>query len=180
MISIPLVSILLWILAAAIWYFFLSAFIWGAGYAPTSMAEVGRVGDLLNLRVGDVFYDLGSGYGRMLFAIADRYDVSCVGVEIDPLKCWWTNFMIKRKKLRDRVSVIQSNFLKVNLKDADRVFLFLSSSTDIMDKIREKLLSEMKGGALVISYTHKFKDWKPSETSGKLFLYHIPNREQVT
>lgn len=174
MISIPIASVLLWLVAGVVWYYFLSGFIWGAGYAPTSRNEIEKVARLLKLEKGGVFYDLGSGNGRMLFEIAKRYGSKCVGVEVDPLKCLWSNFMIGRKKLRNEVIVIRSNFLQFNLHEAERVFVFLSSSTSVMEKLREKLQSEMKPGSLVVSYTHRFKNWRPEEVNGKLFLYSIP------
>ena len=174
MIQVPVVSILLWTLSGLISYYFLSSFIWGSGYAPTSRSEIDRVVQLLRLEEGQVFYVLGSGYGRMIFAIAERYEIKCVGIEADPLKCWWSNTMIQRKSLKGKVSVIRSNFLEVNLQEAERVFVFLSTATDIMEKLRKKLQAEMKPGSLVISYTHRFKNWQPDETSGKLSLYSVP------
>ncbi|MGI0091618.1 MAG: SAM-dependent methyltransferase [Nitrososphaerales archaeon] len=173
----PLPSIILFSLAGLIAYFFLSGFIWGAGYAPTSEKEIANVARLLNLKKGETFYDLGSGYGRMIIAIAERYGVNCVGVEIDPLKCWWTNLAIRRKKLQGSVKVINSNFLKVNLEEAAHVFLFLSNAAGIMERLRKKLFSEMKPGTVIVSYMHRFKNWPPEKQEGKLFVYLIPSEK---
>ena len=171
---IPLPSILLFLLAGAIAYYFLSGFIWGAGYAPTSRNEIAKVANLLDLKSGQTFYDLGCGYGRMIFAIAKSYNVKCVGVEVDPLKCWWIRFMARQKKLEGKVTVIHSNLLDVNLENAENVFVFLSNTTSIMKKLKEKLFREMKPGGRVVSYVHRFSDWPPDRVGGDLFLYSIP------
>ena len=173
--AVPTLSILLWVLAGLIGYYFLSGFIWGAGYAPTSKGEIDRIAELLNVGNGK-FYDLGSGFGRIVISLADRYDANCVGVEVDPLKCWWSNLMIRRKKLQGRISMIHSNFLNVNLGDADKVFIFLSGGTDIMERLRKKMWEEMKPESLVVSYVHKFSNWTPVKRNGRLFLYSIPTR----
>jgi len=177
--SIPPISILLWAFAAVMAYYFLGGFIWGAGYAPTSYKEIEKVARFLDLKEGNTFYDLGCGYGRMIMTIAQRYPVQCDGVEIDPIKCWWTRFMIKRKKLEDKVKIIQSNIFDVNLSEAENVFVFLSKSTDIMKRLREKMFREMKPGAHVVSYVHRFNDWAPEKVEGSLYLYSIPEHANV-
>jgi Histone methylation protein DOT1 len=172
---LPLQSILLFSLAAFIGYFFLSGFIWGAGYYPTSGKEIDSVARLLCLDKDSKFYDLGSGYGRMVLGISQRFAVSTVGVEVDPIKCWWTRQVIKRKKLGSRVKIVNSNFLNIDLSEADGIFVFLSSETKIMRKLHEKLFEELKPGTKVVSYVHQFKNWNPDRVEGKLFLYSIPN-----
>ncbi|MDA4129980.1 MAG: class I SAM-dependent methyltransferase [Thaumarchaeota archaeon] len=163
-------------MAGFIGYFFLSGFIWGAGYYPTSRKEIDAVVKLLHLSKDSRFYDLGSGYGRMIVGVGQKFGIKSIGVEADPLKYWWTRQVISRKKLGTTVSVIHSNFLNVDLKDADGVFVFLSSETKIMRKLQEKLFQEMRPGARVVSYIHRFKNWTPEEVEGKLSLYSIPER----
>jgi 16S rRNA A1518/A1519 N6-dimethyltransferase RsmA/KsgA/DIM1 with predicted DNA glycosylase/AP lyase activity len=171
---LPPLSILLFVLAGLIAYYFLSGFIWGAGYAPTSAREVGKVASLIDLKKDDTFYDLGCGYGRLIFAMAQRCDAQCVGVEIDPIKCWWIRRMIKRKNLGGRVRIIHSNFLDFNLMSTEKAFVFLSNATSIMTKLRDKMFREMKPGARVVSYSHRFADWNPEKIEGNLYLYLIP------
>jgi histone methylation protein DOT1 len=171
---LPLVSIILFLSAAFMGYFFLSGFIWGAGYYPTSKKEIETVARLLEIHAGFRFYDLGSGYGRMIVTISERYKASSVGVEIDPIKCWWTSRVIKRKKLVGLVKVMKSNFLRVNLQEADGIFVFLTRETKIMEKLREKIFRECKPGIKVVSFEHEFKGWIPTRTEGKLFLYSTP------
>ena len=170
----PIQSVLLFAIAAFLAYFFLSGFIWGAGYAPTSRKEIDTALRLLNLKENSKFYDLGSGYGRMVIAAAEKSKLSTTGVEIDPIKCWWTNLAIKRKKLLGRARVIRSNFFDVNLRDADGIFVFLSSETHVMQKLQEKIFKESKPGTKVISYVHRFKSWTPSAVERNLFLYIVP------
>ncbi|MHB1869072.1 MAG: SAM-dependent methyltransferase [Nitrososphaerales archaeon] len=175
---VPLISIIMWVLAGVMAYYFLGGFIWGAGYAPTDRKEIEKVARFLNLKEGKTFYDLGSGYGRMVITIAQNCNVNCIGVEMDPVKCWWTRFMIKRKKLEAKVKIIQSNILNVNLSEAENVFIFLSKTTDIMKRLREKMFREMKPGAHVVSYVHRFSDWPPEKVEGSLYLYSIPQEDK--
>jgi len=176
---LPLVSILLFSLAAFIAYFFLSGFIWGAGYYPTSKREIDIVARLLDLHEGSRFYDLGSGYGRMILTVSERYKSNSVGIEIDPIKCWWTRRAIKRKKLTGLVKVLKSNCLKVSRQEADGIFVFLTRETTIMEKLREKIFKECKPNTKVVSFEHRFKGWTPTRAEGKLFLYMTPESDAL-
>lgn len=165
--------------AGIIAFYFLGGFLWGAGYAPTSSKEIEKIAQLMDLKEGDTFYDLGCGYGRMIFATAQKYHVSSIGIEADPVKCAWIRFMIGRKKLQNRVRLIQSDFFKVNLGDATNVFIFLSKATRVMKRLQDKMLGEMKPGAHVVSYVHKFDNWEPKEKLGSLYLYEVPAQKRT-
>jgi ribosomal protein L11 methylase PrmA len=173
---LPLVSVVLFTLAAFIGYFFLSGFIWGAGYYPTSRSEIDKIGRFLELDKNSTFYDLGSGYGRMVIAIAQRFDCRSIGVEVDPIKCWWTRISIRRKNLQDKVEVQRANFLKVDLSTANAIFVFLSAEGSIMERLSEKVQKECRTGTKIVSYEHKFRSWLPSKQEGHLYLYALKER----
>jgi SAM-dependent methyltransferase len=169
----PLLSYFLFALAAFVAYFFLSGFIWGAGYYPTSSNEIDSVIRLLKLDENSTFYDLGSGYGRMIITIAQRTDAHSIGVEIDPIKCWWSRRQIRRKGLDRKVEVLHSNFLNIDLDRADAIFVFLSSEGSIMEKLYAKIRKECRPGTRIVSFEHKFKNWQPEKSEGKLHLYSL-------
>ena len=177
---LPLISIILYAIAGAMAFYFFSGMIWGVGYTPTAYEEIDRAAELLELKKGDTIYDLGCGYGRVIFRLAQKYGASCVGVEADPIKCWWIRRMIKRKKLEGKVRLIQSNLLNVDLKDVDYMFIFLTRLTSIMNKLQEKVLREMKTGARIVSYVHRFDDWNYGKNLGELYLYTIPSRNELS
>jgi SAM-dependent methyltransferase len=170
---LPLLSYFLFSLAAFIGYFFLSGFIWGAGYYPTSRKEIDVVARLLALHENSRFYDLGSGYGRMIFSMAEKFGTHSIGVEADPVKCWWTRRGIRRKRLEKKVEIIHSNFLNANLTDADAIFVFLTRETKIMERLFSKICNECRPGTKVVSFEHPFKKWKPMKREGRLFLYSL-------
>ena len=174
---LPILSYALFLLAAFIGYFFLSGFIWGAGYYPTSKNEIDAVGRLLDLNENSVFFDLGSGYGRMIIAVAEQIGLKCIGIEVDPIKCWWTRRSIKRKKLEGKVQVLKANFLKEDLSNADAIFIFLSGEGKIMERLKAKIQKECPKNCRIVSYEHRFKGWSPLKTEEHLYLYSVPSED---
>jgi len=162
----------LYALAAFMVYLFLSGLIWGAGYSPTSRRQLEAAASLLQLKEGDTVYDLGSGFGRALIFFAKERRASAIGFEIDPLRRLITLWNSKRQGVSSHVTVLRGNLLKADLKNASKVFFFLSPL--IMRRLQEKVAGEMPPGALVVSVEHLFPDWKPVESVGDVHLYVVP------
>jgi len=45
-----------------------------------------------------------------------------------------------------------------------------------MEKLRKKVLEEMRPGSLVVSYWHRFRDWTPEVEEGglRVYAYRLP------
>jgi len=156
--------------------YFLSTFITGAGYEPVPSRILDRMIELSGPKKGQRVYDLGSGFGRILFRVAQVTGASCTGVEVDPLKVWWTRRAIRRKGLQGQVDVVKSNLLDADISQADFVFVFLWDG--IMQKLGYKAIREMKTGSMIVSYYHRILGWEPEREDAKnrVFLYKVPEK----
>jgi precorrin-6B methylase 2 len=165
---------MLFVLAAFIAYFFLSGFIWGAGFQPTPKKEIELAAQLLGLKAGMVVFDLGSGTGQVVIHLAKKYQVKCVGIEIDPLKVWLSKFRIfLAGDVKTLVEIKQGNFLSQDLSKADAVFVFLSGGTKIMNNLEQKLQRELKEGTKIASYVHAFPNWRPIVSDRSIKIYSL-------
>jgi len=114
------------------------------------------------LKAGDVFYDLGSGDGRAVLAMARAFpEAHTVGVEKGPLP-----YLISRLKLRfaktKNAAFFYKDFSKISLADATHVYMYLYP--DVVQKLLPKLESELKPGATVIVCDFPFKTRTPKRT----------------
>jgi SAM-dependent methyltransferase len=156
--------------------YFLWSFLTGAGYEPVPDRILMRMIELSQPQKGQRVYDLGSGFGRIIIRVALETGATCTGVEIDPLKVWWTRRAIRSKGLGSQVDVVKSNLLDADISQADFVFVFLWEG--IMQKLGEKALQEMKPGSMIVSYYHRILAWAPEKEDAKnrIYLYKIPER----
>jgi len=152
-----------------------TGFLWGAGYEPVDRKSLKKMLEIAEPLEGRQVYDLGSGYGRIVVE-AGRHGAAVTGFEMDPLKVWWSRRAIQRKGLAGRATIVRENLLAADLSRADVVFVFLWPG--IMEKLKAKVLQEMKPGSLVVSYYHMFKNWKADFQDDKLevYAYRIPAR----
>ena len=155
--------------------FFASGMPFGAGYQPVPRNAVRRMLDFSDPE-GKVVYDLGSGFGRVLFEASARNPRRCVGVEIDAFKCWWTKREANRRGLQGVVQVVRADLLDVDLSEADVALAFLTPR--LMKKLKRKAVREMKPGSVVVSYGHRFEGWVPEieDAESSVRLYRVPAR----
>ena len=146
----------------------------GAPFVPLNADVVEAVLNLADIKEDDVFYDLGSGDGRLVIAAALK-GAKAYGVEIDPLRAWYSRFCIALFRLSDRAKIIQKNIFDVDLSHADIVSAYLLQETN--DKLQPKLEKEVKKGARIIGVAFNFPKWKPVKVDprgpiyGPLYLY---------
>jgi ubiquinone/menaquinone biosynthesis C-methylase UbiE len=152
---------------------------WGGAWSPTPMRIVHQMLDMAKLQEGETLYDLGAGDGRVIFKAVSDCQAKAVGVEIDPFKCFLLKTRIRYRRLGESVKVIKSDFFKVNLSDANVVFLYLSPVAH--HRLQEKLSLELKEGSRVVCYRRTMEEL-PLEAvnlSENLFMYRIgQNRMQ--
>lgn len=156
-----------WILALLLIAAYGLVIFFGAPFLPTLKAQRIQALDLLNLKPGQVFVDLGSGDGTMLVLAAQR-GLRVVGYEINPFL--WAYSWLRTRRFGRRVSVKLKSFWRADLSKADGVFVFLI--THHMKHL-DRLLSSKKGTKKlkVASNSFQIPGRKYIKKSGPVFLY---------
>jgi len=116
------------------------------------------------------FVDIGSGDGRFVVWAA-RQGYSAHGLEYNPFLTLYSKLRLLVGGLLGKAKVYNKNFNKHDFSDYNVAYMYIFS--EHMDKIREKLFSEMKPGSMVISNTFKFKDLEPDQVIGKFNIYRV-------
>lgn len=141
--------------------------LFGAPYLPTMKKQREQALDLLDLRPGQVFFDLGSGDGAMLIEAGKR-GLNAVGYEINPflvLISW-----VRTRRFGRRVKIKFRSFWRADLSSADGVFVFLI--THRMEQFDEFLKAKANKRSLkVVSHAFEIPGKKPIKKSGPMFLY---------
>lgn len=140
--------------------------LYGAPYLPTRQKQAKEALDLLNLKEGDIFVDLGSGDGAVLIEAARR-GLICYGYELNPIV--WLVSKIRTLKFGNQIHIYCRNFWKEPLpKNTKGVFVFLLDK--YMPRLDAKLSLELKKGMLV-SYTFAVPGKDPVKNDRALYLY---------
>jgi len=143
----------------------------GGPWVPSSMQVVNRMIEMAEVGPGDVVYDLGCGDGRIVLAAAMRFHARAVGIEIDPLRYIWCQFLITVLGQRKRIQIIFGNLFNQDLSDADVVMCYLMP--DALTKLEKKFKQELRPGTLVVSNRFTFPTIDKVREEGNVRLYLV-------
>jgi precorrin-6B methylase 2 len=145
-------------------------------YVATRKELIPTILELLDLRRGDVFYDLGCGDGRVAIEAVKRYPIKrAVCVEVNPHLAAQAVEKAVLEGVAEKVLVLNTDMRSVGLWDADAIYMYLLTS--INDLMRPKLEKELRPGAKIVTLDFHIQGWKPARVIGEpgwqktLYLY---------
>ena len=145
-------------------------------YVPTPQSVVEAMLALAHVTAADVVYDLGSGDGRIPITAARKYGARGVGIEIDSFHNRDALDNLARAGVGDRVRFLNQDLFETDISEASVVTLYLL--TRLNEKLKPKLLKELRPGTRVVSHAFDMGDWKPEETASvsasSVYLWRIP------
>jgi len=147
----------------------------GAPFVATSRARRKEILNLMELKAGDIVYDLGAGTGDMMLFFAKKHGVKVIGFELSPLLCAIAQSRIFINGMSN-ASLRLKNFFTADLGPATVVYCYLMPKT--IEKLRNKFERELKRGTKIVSFAFPLKWLKPyAVISGsgmpKVFFYRI-------
>jgi precorrin-6B methylase 2 len=127
----------------------------GSNYASPDYFYLYRIARMLNPSPDDVFYDLGSGKGRMLCVMARKRLRKCVGIELFEHLCETASQNAQRLRgRRSPIQVVCGDAAKADLSDGTIYFMFnpfgIRTMRDVLDNIERSL--SLKPRRLSIAY----------------------------
>ena len=131
-----------------------------APFVPCRKKELPRIFEVINLKDGEIFYDLGCGDGRVVFYAARNFPVKAIGIELSLfffLYCWLKHiFLVDKRNITFRLK----NLFYEDLSNADAIYVYGMPKV-LEEKLRYKLEKELKKGARVIAYGFPIKGLEP-------------------
>jgi hypothetical protein len=146
---------------------------------PSTSSESADVIALLqqaNLPNQAIIYELGSGWGSLVIALARAFPNAAVhGIELSPLPYWVARF---RTRNMPNVFLQRGNFFKFDLRDAQAVTCYQMIKT--MPRLADLFDQTLKPGTPVVALTFWFRGREAAATRdgpglrGAAALYYWP------
>lgn len=155
-------------LILAVLIFFLNAIFWLITGVPSTGSRkiiVQWLNQELKGKEKKIFYDLGSGDGYFLYLLAkENPQIEFFGFEINPVLYLFAKIFHRQPNLH----FYNKNFFKINLKEANYLYLYLGS--EIIEKLYPKLKKELSVGTVVISNSFPLPNLQPQKflSTGKI------------
>ncbi len=147
-------------------------------FVPTPQKVVDAMLTLARVGKNDLVYDLGCGDGRIVVSAARR-GARSVGIDIDPERIREANANIRKAGVARRAKVVQADLFEADVSAASVVTLYLLSSLN--EKLKPKLLAELKPGTRIVSHGFDMGHWMPEKSvdvgGSTIYLWRVPQRQ---
>lgn len=148
-------------------------------YVPTPQPVVDAMLNLAEVKDGDVLYDLGSGDGRIPITAAKRHQLEATGIDINPVRIREANENAKLEGVTSEVTFKEADLFTEDFSDASVITLYLLDSLN--EKLRPRLLAELKPGTRIVSHAFRMGDWEPEQTvqvgDSTIYRWTVPERD---
>jgi len=142
-----------------------------APFVPTDKKRVDQLVEMAQIKKHEVVCDLGCGDGRLLFGASQRA-AKCIGYEIS-----WVPYFLAKIKTRkcSNIEIKLVNFMKEDLSQIDIFFVYLLPKRSY-DRLRKKLIKEMKPNARIVAEAFSFKECQAGQIKyfvdkGPVYIY---------
>lgn len=150
---------------------------YGAPYVPMKKKFVKWLLDFGRVLKDDIFYDLGSGDGRVLVSAVREFGVKrAVGYEVSVWPYLESKFLLWQTGMSKDIEVSRQNFFKADLPKATFIYMYLFPK--LVDRLAGKIAKECGSGTKILcpSFpidTAKHPEFKllKSEKIGKITAY---------
>ena len=138
-------------------------------FVPTNAGDIKFVVEKLGISSADVFYDLGSGNGKVIFLVEKLSGAKVKGFELG----WWTVIYSKLKAVLkgSKAKFVNKNFFKQDWTGANYIYGYLYPP--LMGRVREKFLADCKPGSIAIIRDFPLPNLKPNE------VYYLPKKHEI-
>jgi SAM-dependent methyltransferase len=145
-------------------------------FVPTPNDVVDKMLEMAKVTPKDIVYDLGCGDGRIVITAAQKYGVRGVGIDIDPQRINEAHANAKAGNVTDKVRFVEGDLFEADISEATVVTLYLL--TRLNEKLKPKLLKDLRPGTRVVSHAFDMGDWAPEQKaqvgSSTVYLWRIP------
>ena len=147
-------------------------------FVPTHAGDIEFIVKKLGISSRDVFYDLGSGNGKVVFLVSQLTGARCVGFELS----WWTVLFAKLKSrfrgvplfFKEGVGGVKfrnQNFFKADWSAANIIYAYLFPP--LMGRVEEKFLADCKPGSTAVIRDFPLPNLPYAEK------YYLPKKHEI-
>ena len=142
-------------------------------YVPTPQVVVDEMLKLAGVTADDFVIDLGSGDGRIIISAAKRFQARGLGVDIDGKLVARSNQTARVEKVDNLAQFVERDMFKADIGRASVLTLYVLP--DFMQRLRPKILAELKPGTRVVAHDYYFEEWH----SDRMVTLTVPEKKEA-
>ncbi|MGC8999041.1 MAG: SAM-dependent methyltransferase [Candidatus Bathyarchaeia archaeon] len=131
-------------------------------YLPSPTSVINAALNMVEVKPGEVFADLGCGDGAVLIEAAKKFGVYCIGFEIDPALAKLAHRKARNAGVKHLIDVVCSDIFTIDLSRFNVIYVY--PFPPIISRLSEKIASECQKGTRVLVHDHSLNGLKPTKS----------------
>jgi len=131
-------------------------------YLPSSLDVVDAALNMVEVKPGEIFVDLGCGDGTVLVRAAKKFRTYCIGFEINPDLAMLARKKAEKHGVRRLVDIVCADLFTVNLSKFNVIYVYPFPT--IIDRLSEKIAAECKKETKVLVHDYPLKRLNPTKS----------------
>ncbi len=135
-------------------------------FVPTRDETLELVFKALDLKEGDILYDLGCGNGKIVIEAARRYPIKkAVCIEARRELIEEARERAAKNGVLDKIEFIHGDMFRAKISDATAIYMYLLTSVN--EALKPKLSRGLRPGTRVVTLDFQIPGWKPVKVYGE-------------
>ncbi|MEM1566816.1 MAG: class I SAM-dependent methyltransferase [Candidatus Bathyarchaeia archaeon] len=131
-------------------------------YLPSPPCVVDAALNMVEVKPGEVFADLGCGDGTVLVQAAKKFGAYCVGFEINPAFVRLARRKVKEFGVGSLVDVVCADLFTVDLSKLNVIYVYPFPT--IIGMLSEKIVKECPKGARILVHDYPLEGLNPARS----------------
>ena len=131
-------------------------------YLPSPLSVVDAALNMVEVKPGEIFADLGCGDGTVLVRAAEKFRTYCVGFEINPSLALLARRNAKTFGVSFMVDVVSADLFTVDLSRFNVIYVYPFPT--IIDRLSEKITLECSKGTRILVHDYPLKGLNPAKS----------------
>ncbi|MCS7114723.1 MAG: class I SAM-dependent methyltransferase [Nitrososphaerota archaeon] len=128
--------------------------------SPLSVVDVAL--NMVKIKPGEVFSDLGCGDGTVLLRAAEKFNTYCVGFEINPKLAMLARWKAKNCGLGHLVDVVCADIFTLDLSRLNVIYVYPFPT--IIGRLSEKIAAECRKGTRILVHDYPLEGLNPAKS----------------
>jgi len=128
-------------------------------YLPSPLNVIDAALNMVEVKPGEIFVDLGCGDGTVLVKAAEKFKTFCVGFEINPDLAMLARRRVKTYGVGFLVDVVCADLFTISLSKFNVIYVYPFPT--IIDKLSEKIIMECSRGTRILVHDYPLRGLNP-------------------
>ncbi|MEM3602795.1 MAG: class I SAM-dependent methyltransferase [Candidatus Bathyarchaeia archaeon] len=130
-------------------------------YLPSPTSVIHASLNMVEVKPNEIFADLGCGDGSVLIEAATKFEVYCVGFEVNPALVKLARQKVEDAGLKRLIDIVYADLFTIDLSKLNVIYVY--PFPPIIPRLSEKIITECQKSTRILVHDHNLNGLQPAK-----------------